>query len=393
MIQNNFLITSRPTLKRDKLDEHYLAQALKIGFLAGSGVMINKYEQALTDFYKVKNAVVFSSGTGAIHSSLFALGVKPGDEVIMPATAPVMTAMPIIALGARPVFVDIQKNNFGISIESLKKKITKRTKCIISVAMWGYPTNKIKELTAWTKARRLPLLEDASQAIGTLNHGHFEGTFGAIGCFSTHELKLISTGEGGFLVTDKKEYATQTRSFARFGMIVDESQNKPLGKYGYANGLNYKCNSLIAALGLSQLKKLTKRLSDRRKVADLYTKKLKSLSNFIEPFYYPNKLSVPNYYGYILLIKNSVKISAKEVASALLENKIYTDFSAYDYQPLYKMPIFKKYVQGIKTENDFKNTEHLMTKIIILPAHEGMTERHVNYICQVLANIFLKQQI
>ena len=188
------IINSRVPAPRDCQDLQKITSVLLSNEdISGNSRFITEYEQKLCQYFNVKYAIAVSSGTAAIHCALASIGVGAGDEVIVPVTAAVMSAIPIVALGAKIVFVDCKNNSFGICPKSLRKKITKNTKAIMSVAMWGYPAycNEIHKISI---SFNITIIEDAAQAIGTVNQGHFEGTCGLIGCFSTHELKLISTG-------------------------------------------------------------------------------------------------------------------------------------------------------------------------------------------------------
>lgn len=192
-------------LYRDEADKLSVCSAIDSLQLSGTSKWIEEYEKKLASFFKCKYAVAVSSGTSAIHCALYASNVKEGDEVIVPATAPMMTALPILELKANPIFVDTNLNNFGYDIQDLRKKVTDRTKAIICVPMWGYPFeyDEIKEIS---KEKNIVLIEDAAQAHGSIINNKFVGTCSDIGCFSTHDKKLLSTGEGGFILTDIKEY-------------------------------------------------------------------------------------------------------------------------------------------------------------------------------------------
>lgn len=372
---------------RDQSDLAYISEAMKGYGLSGSSGLVVEYEQKLANFFNVEHVVVVSSGTAAIHCALMALGIDKGDEVILPVTAPVMTALPIIAIGAKPVFVDTNKFSFGICLTNLEKVLSNHTRCVISVPMWGYSTN-IVELSKFTSTLGLPLIEDAAQAIGTITNKKYEGTFGTIGCFSTHELKLISTGEGGFVATNEADIADRVRELSKYGMIHRKAMPQLKGKSGYSFGLNYKLNSLAAALGLSQLTKLDERLKVRRRNAQLLIEKLETIGDIIEPFMLSNEASLPNNYACIIRVKNASPNLSYEIAIQLKQRGISTDFVEYDYRPLYEYPLFNKYVEGLNPLQEFPNALALISSIVILPTHEHISSKDIDYIYSELKEIF-----
>lgn len=223
--------------------------------LSGNAAVVGRYEQELAAWFDTHSAVTCSSGTAAIHLSLLALEIGPGTEVIVPATAPVMTALPVLAVGAVPVFADIaHPTTFALDMADVADKLTARTRAVVAVPMWGYPGDG-PELARACHDWGVPLLEDAAQAHGTTLFGHYAGTHGVIGTFSTHARKLICTGEGGFCLTDDPAIADRLRQLRNLGKMPDG------GDFGTGFGLNYKLPALAAALGRVQLSRLTSRLA------------------------------------------------------------------------------------------------------------------------------------
>ncbi len=241
---SNITISSRNAENRTQEDLDMLQRILFKGEeLSGNHSVVREYEGKLANFFGVKHAVATSSGTAALHIALEAVDTKPEDEIIVPVTGAVMSAMPIIISKATPIFVDIEPNSFEINIKELEQKINCKTKAIISVPMWGYSTYS-KQLDRISKKYNIPIIEDAAQAIGTKNGIKYEGTLGKVGCFSTHELKLISTGEGGFILTSDEKLAMKMKSFSKIGFCTIEKS------FGCRKGLNYKLSPLSAGLGI-----------------------------------------------------------------------------------------------------------------------------------------------
>jgi perosamine synthetase len=360
------IITSRAPAPRDQEDLEAISSVLfSNDDLSGNSNFIKKYEQKLSEYFKVKHAIAVSSGTAAIHCGLAALNINRDDEVIVPVTAAVMSAIPIIALHAKPVFVDCQQQSFGICHDSLLKKITTKTKAILSVPMWGYPSYD-KEIDRISKEYNIPIIEDAAQAIGTINNGKFEGTNSLIGCFSTHELKLISTGEGGFILTNHQDIADSCRTYSRLGLNISKGIS-----YGGLMGLNYKLNAITAALGCAQIKKIDQRLLIRKNNATLWRDCLKNCEG-LEEFFADDVTSKPSYYGMIFLLKNGVP----NFGEILHEHGISTDTFRYKYKLLCEYPVFKRYYNCSDADIniDFPNALSLISRLVVLPTHEYINQ-------------------
>ena len=212
-------------------------RAFKRGKFSGTAKIVEEYEMYLERFFGVKHALATSNGTAAIYLALAASKVGLGDEVMLPPTAPVMTVMPILAFGAKPVFVDVAPGcGFSLSLLDVKKKISSKTRAIISVPMWGYPVAE-EQIRAICHCKKIAFILDCSQAHGTRRPSGLLGTGNCIGVFSTHERKLVNTGEGGFLLTNDSAIASLARSVRAFGV----GKNKT---FGVRFGLNFKLNAL-----------------------------------------------------------------------------------------------------------------------------------------------------
>jgi perosamine synthetase len=202
---------------RGELDE--IADVLADGRLSGGALVLPTYEKALAGWFGVRRAVAVNSGNSALHATLVALGVRAGDEVLVPATAPIPTAMPILTCGAVPVIVDTEPGALAMDPVDVQTKLTPRTKAAVSLPLWGYPADDTNTATLLAAAG-VPLIEDACQAHGTRVHGRYTGTLHRAGCFSTHDRKPLSTGEGGFVLTDDEELAQRIDCYTHLGHLT-----------------------------------------------------------------------------------------------------------------------------------------------------------------------------
>lgn len=355
--------------------------------LSGNSCLIDDYEEALQDFFKVDHAIAVSSGTAAIYTTLYALNVSSGDEVILPVTSAVMTGLPIIALGATPVFVDCQKNSFAICLKSLQTKISKKTKAIISVPMWGYPTFS-KNLGDFSRRNNIPIIEDTAQAIGTRNNKKYEGTNGVIGCFSTHEIKMISTGEGGFILTNDYNLANKIRSFCKLGL---DKKSNPKGSFGQIFGLNFKLNAISAALGINELSRLNLKMKIRHDKINFWNKELECCRGFLNDLEINESEQNINGYSLIKLFKIPDHCSENQLSLNLFQQGIETDFIRYKYRMLPEYYVFKPYFTAYRyssLNDEFPNATRIMRELLILPTHEGIKDIHIKE-----ASLIIKRNI
>ncbi len=357
-----------------------VTSALRSGDLSGNARLVGEYERALAQWFGTRFALVCSSGTAALHLALLTLGVGVGDEVIVPPTAPVMTALPVLAVGARPVFADTRSPaSFSLDLADVDRKRTQRTKAVVSVPMWGYPADD-GELVGACHGWGLPLIEDAAQAHGTRlgRDGRLAGTQGVIGCFSTHARKLVCTGEGGFVLTGDPAVAARLATLRNLGQPARLAAPLalPSGAFGEGFGLNYKLGAVAAALGLAQLDRLAGRLQARRRIARRLLARLADVPGLtLLPI--PAGAS-PNHYALVLRVHLG---DATLVGRALAADGVISDTVRYGYRPLYRLPVFSGFAPPAP---GCPNAEALCASIITVPCHEGLTaadERRIVAAC------------
>ncbi len=352
----------------DVTDFASIARAMAGLELSGSAKVVAEYEKSVATKFSSLECVGVNSGTVSIYLALMALGVRAGDEVIVAPTAPIMSALPIIHLGAVPVYADVTADaGFGFDLAALEAAITPRTKAILCVPLWGYPMD-MDATMAVADRHKVPVVEDVAQSHGSTWKGRYLGTFGAIGCFSTHERKLITTGEGAFLLTNNKLLADGLRVLSRYG--IDN------GLGGRRFGSNFKLGALPAALGLSQLGKLDRKIAQRKKVADALRARL-SLLGWLKEHRIPADC-VHN--GYSLVYQVTDSTIDVEKLGAMMESKgVVSDSWRYKYQPMYKLPLFAPYAK------ECYHAEEQIPRTVTIPCHEGLTEEDIIYIAEVVA--------
>lgn len=353
-------INDKYLIKNIKEELSELKEALEEAQLSGTGLTIEKYEKALSDFFDSDKALAQSSGSAALHTGLFCLDVKPGDEVLIPAIAPIPTVLPLLTVGALPVVVDIEKNGLGFDAKDLKQKISSKTKAAILVPLWGYPIDYTQTLSILDNAG-IPLIEDAAQAHGSKLGEKYMGTFGRVGCFSTHDRKLLSTGEGGFILTNDKGLCDKMKQFSQLGYMD-----------GKTYGVNHKLSALQAALGTHRIKQMPSQLDKRRAYVKLIEDKIKNTE--IKSFPVAEEGS-PNYYSMVLVLPWDKSKNYKLIQN-LDEKGIPSDILKYGFCPIYKRPMFTD------LESECPNTEWLIHHMTTIPIHPGLTEKEVIYMAK-----------
>lgn len=353
------------------IDDHYqppacgelneVATVLNDGRLSGGAPVVAAYEQALAAWFGADRAIAVNSGTSALHATLTALDVKPETEVIVPATAPLPTAMPILTCGATPVIVDTLPDSLALDPADVARKLTPRTRAAITLPLWGYP-NHDDETAALLAEAGTPTIEDACQAHGTTVRGRYAGTLGTAGCFSTHDRKPLSTGEGGFVLTNDPELAERVDFYTHLGHLS-----------GRTHGVNDKLAAPLAAIGLRRLSQLQAQLDARRRNARRILDALPPDGTLRELGYGDN--DQPNYYNVVLTATDRPR-QMTEVLSAI---RLPPDSARYGYRALYQQPIFAEYATACP------NAETLTTTSFQLPVHPGMPDAAVQWLAGRIA--------
>jgi perosamine synthetase len=348
------------------LDENALTSASRNG-----GKRVQEFESSLRTFLNVKHAISVNSGTAALHAALLALDIKTGDEVLLPSFTFVATANSVIASGAKPVFVDINTKDYTIDLHDLKRKISKKSKAIIPVHLYGHPSD-LCELNEIANQYSLYIIEDACQSLGSLYKNKQTGTFGTMGCFSMYASKVLTAGEGGAIVTNDDKLADTLKMIRNHGMVE-----------GYDTqilGLNYRLPELSAAIAKIQMKKLKTILNLRRQNSLLLTNLLETIiSKYNIKIPEEDQIKKFNWYLYTLAFNNPNNITLRDyIKKKLIENGI--GVAVYYDPPVHKTPFYQKFSMN----NDLQNTNWSSKHVLSLPVHPGVTEMDIQNMVNVL---------
>lgn len=328
------------------------------------GKHVQEFEKLLSSFVKSRYAIAVNSGTAALQAALYALDIKKGDEVLLPSFTFVATANAIVSVGAKPVFVDIKKVNYTMDPNDLRKKITKKSKVIIPVHLYGNVAY-IDEITEIADKHGLEIIEDAAQSLGSKYKGKQTGTFSKLGCYSMYASKVVTSGEGGAIVTNDKKLFEKLKQIRNHGML-----------HGYDTrilGLNLRLPEISAAIGKIQIKKLGKFLSQRRKNAKILTELLSGL-NVILP--HERKHEIVNWYLYTIATKNRNEIMRKLNAKGIGATVYYSP-------PVHKTPFYNKRLK-------LPVTEWASSNVISLPVHPHVNKQNLYQIAKIVHQIIKK---
>jgi dTDP-4-amino-4,6-dideoxygalactose transaminase len=352
-----------------------IADIARASKLSGDSDVVSDYEAALAEYFGVSHAIAVSSGTAALHASL-AETIQPGDEVLLPVIGVPMTAAAILQAGGVPVFYDCLPNSFVPDIASLNKYSSKNCTALITVPMWGYPGIS-EETVGFARENKMTIIEDTAQALGTKRGEAFEGTIGDVGCFSTHEFKLMSTGEGGFVLTNNPELHDKIRQFTRIGFSTN-----PIG-FGHRAGLNYKLPALQASLGLSQLANLENKMLTRASKASEWKDLLGvSRTNSVLTEFEQGGFN-HNGYSLALCIKDTHPGKARTLSKHLFERGVNTDIHRYQQSYLVDFPMLSSYYDDARYSGDrrmdFPNSSKIIDSLLVLPLHDQIdsTDIHI----------------
>ncbi|MFA6078157.1 MAG: UDP-4-amino-4,6-dideoxy-N-acetyl-beta-L-altrosamine transaminase [Candidatus Omnitrophota bacterium] len=374
-------------IDRDDIDA--VIKVLKSDYLT-QGPSIPEFEDMLCRYTGARYAVAVSSGTAALHISCLAAGLRSGDEAITSPVTFTASANCVLYCGAIPIFADIQSDTVNIDPEEIEKKISRSTKVLIPVHFAGHPCD-MKEINKIARKKKLLVIEDAAHAIGSVYRGSRIGSckYSDMTIFSFHPVKTITTGEGGAVLTNRRDLYEKLLMLRNHGITKDKSHFLSRGFHSAGSwyyemqclGFNYRITDIQCALGISQLKKLDKFLKRRREVASLYTKKLSTIDEIILPA--KRDYAASAWHIYCITVKK-----ASERKRIFEELQISGIGVQVHYIPVYLHPYYRgkfKYDPGL-----CPMAEDYYSKAITLPLYPSMTRKQVNKVINVVKSVFRK---
>ncbi|MEM2047564.1 MAG: DegT/DnrJ/EryC1/StrS family aminotransferase, partial [Candidatus Jordarchaeales archaeon] len=348
---------NKPILGRE--EEENVLSVLRSGNLTGrvseSG-MVMEFERLFSSFLGVKYAVAVSSGTAALHASLLAIDVRPGDEVIVPSFTFSATCNVVLHVGAKPVFVDIDLDTYTMNPDEVKKTLTPKTKAIIPVHLYGHPAD-MKPIMEVAEEEKIYVIEDAAQAHGAEYNGVKVGGIGHLGCFSFYPTKIITTGEGGMVATNDEELAEKIR------MIRNQGER---GDYVTTLlGHNWRLPEMNAAIGVAQMRRINEFLAKRRRNANRLTELLREVKELVLPFEKGKARHAWNIYTVRL---RDERVRRDDVVSFLRKRGVGA--TVYYPVPVHRT---KLYIERGYSNVFLPGTELASKTVFSLPVHPSMT--------------------
>jgi len=347
----------------------YVSDCVITGWVSSAGKYVTRFESMFAEYCSTKYAITTSNGTTALHLALLALGIGPGDEVIVPSLTFISTANAVTYTGAKPIFVDSEEQSWTIDPTGIESAITSKTRAIIPVHIYGHPADmgKIMDIA---HRKHLYVIEDAAEAHGAYYHDQMVGGIGDIGIFSFYGNKIITTGEGGMITTNDPSIAEKVRILRDHGMTAERRYWHPV------LGYNYRLTNIQAALGVAQMEKIASILKNKKQIAKKYTEMLQEISGltiqntatWADPVYWLFSIQIdPTLFGY----------SRDELIQYLKEKGIETRPL---FPPVHTQPIYN-------TGQHLTIAEKLSTQGLSLPSSPNLKEDDIIRITQEIRKL------
>jgi len=365
-----FINVCEPTLAGKELE--YVIDCIKTNWISSAGKYIEQFEKQFAAYCNTKHGIAVSNGLAALHLALAACGIGKGDEVIIPDFTIISNSFAITYLGAKPVLVDVDPKTWCIDVKKIEEKITKNTKAIMPVHMYGHPCD-MDPIMEIAKKHNLLVIEDAAEVHGAEYKGRKVGCFGDAGCFSFFANKIITTGEGGMVITNNDKIAEKAR-------IMRNVSHSPKKRYLHEMiGFNYRLTNLQAAIGVAQLENIEKYVDARRNHAKLYNSLLKNVKGITLPA--EEKWAKNVYWMYSILIQDDFGMARDELQKKLREKGIDTRTF---FIPTHAQPVF----EGMDfTKGSYPVSDEISRKGLYLPSSSSLTEEQIRFICDTIKAI------
>lgn len=365
-IAQDQILTAGPSISNRELT--YVSDATVKGWNNNHSDYLNKFQSEFAEYVGAKHALATSSCTGALHLSLLALGIGPGDEVLVPEVTWVATASAVRYTGATPIFVDIDPMTWCIDPKEIEKKITPKTKAIMPVHLYGFGAD-MTAISNLAKAHNISIVEDAAPAIGTLIDGKPAGSFGEFGAYSFQGAKMLVTGEGGMLVTSDSDLFERARK-------IQDHGRKPGTFWIEELGYKYKMNNITAALGLAQLERSERQIEQKRRISQWYKELIGDHAKLTMQFEAENTRSI--HWMNSITLDESLPISRDEVMEKLKADGI-------DTRPVF--PAISQYPFWDKKQEAGVVATRIGAQSINLPSGVKLSKKSIERVCQAITSI------
>ncbi|MBA4392555.1 MAG: aminotransferase DegT [Desulfobacca sp.] len=372
---------NEPLIGKEEFNK--VVACLKSNWISSQGKYITEFEEKFARFCGLKHGITTTNGTTALHLALATLGVGPGDEVLMPSFTMVATAFAVSYCGAKPVFIDSEPETFNIDLDRVsaylhtqERRGKIKVKVVLPVHMYGHPVD-MDPLLEIADKYSIAVIEDAAEAHGAEYKGKRCGSFGSFGCFSFYANKIITTGEGGMVVTNDPALADKARR-------LKDLAHAPGKRFLHTDlGFNYRMTNLQAALGVAQLKKINTHIKKKRWIAREYMKGLKRITGLRLPIEQPWAKSV--YWMFGVLVEPEFGLGRDELMNQLRIRGIETRSF---FVPMHRQPVFNSSVKNSRTFGPYPVAEAISEQGFYLPSGLTISRDQIQYVCHQIENIF-----
>jgi len=349
----------------DGNEKRYLIECIESGWISSEGPFVKSFEEKFAARCSRKHGIAVSNGTAAIDAAIEAIGIGPGDEVIMPSFTIISCVAQIVRNGGKPVLIDADPHTWNMDVRTIEQKITPRTKAIMAVHIYGLPVDMDPLLSIASK-HGLAVIEDAAQMHGQTYKGKACGSFGDLSTFSFYPNKHITTGEGGMIVTDSDELAEQCRSLRNLCF-------KPEQRFVHDRlGWNLRMSSMQAALGLAQLERLDEFVERKRRMGRMYQELLGDLKNVRLPVQ-STEYAYNNYWVFGIVLDECARLTAAEAMERLTEHGVGCRPFFY---PMHQQPIL--HTMGVISESDrCPVSEQMYKRGFYIPSGMALTDEQI----------------
>jgi len=350
----------------------YVMDALKTTWISSAGAYLDRFEKGFGRYLGRKYAVATNNGTAALHIALAACGISKGDEVIAPDFTMISPVFAICYCNACPVFVDVDPHTWTIDPDQIEKKITGKTKAILAVHIYGHPAD-MRAILRIARKHKLLVIEDAAEAHGAACNGKKCGTLSDIAAFSFYANKIITTGEGGMVVTDDERLANKAKGYKNLCFPMKGARTFIHESIGF----NYRMTNIQAAIGLAQLEKIAYYAGRRRRNAKIYTSLLKDVSALQLPIERPWARNC--YWMYAVLLKTASGVSRDSIMNHLAGKGIET---RPFFIPMHRQPSLKRY--GADCSGKFPVSDYLGENGFYLPSGSNLSRQDIEFVCAMV---------
>ena len=367
-----FIPVNEPLLQGN--EKKYLAECIDTGWISSEGPFVKKFEELLAARVRRKHGVAVCNGSAALDVAVVALGIGPGDEVILPTFTIISCAAAVMRAGAKPVLVDSDTLTWNMDVNKIEEKVTSKTRAIMVVHIYGLPVD-MDPVLALAEKYGLMVIEDAAEAHGLDYKGRPCGSFGDISTFSFYPNKHITTGEGGMILTNDENLAEKCRSLRNLCF-------QPSRRFVHEElGWNFRMSNLQAALGVAQLEKIDNHIARKRQMGQRYTDLLKDISGLQLPLV-KTDYAENIYWVYGLVLSDALPLDAVDIMRRLGEKKIGT---RPFFWPMHEQPVFKK--MGLFENESYPVAERLARKGFYLPSGLALTDEQIEKIVSAIRSI------